>query len=231
MRISHFCCMLALAHAGAHADDGVQVFLSEGELNYVGQLDEKANQALFALYDTLKVKPGTLAIRSRGGDVVHGMDLGEWVHARKLNVKVTEFCLSSCANYVFTAGARKIVTSNAVIGFHGGVSSTKFDIGGASKAVYESMSAAQKAAFEAELKRLQQPQLDRETAFFKTIGVGQELTTHGQQERFKHLVKDGWTFTEAGFRSFGVDRIDVVNPPWMPRLLSLRADIVTLPGK
>lgn len=32
-----------------------------------------------------------------------------------------DFCLSSCANYVFTAGERKIVSSNAMNGFHGGL--------------------------------------------------------------------------------------------------------------
>ena len=228
MRVLFLFCILALADGTVQAGDAVHVYLSEGELNYVGYLDEEANQRLFALYDGLKNKPATLAIRSRGGDVVPGMALGAWVHAHKLNVKVMEFCLSSCANYVFTAGARKIVSSNAMIGFHGGLSSKEFSIGGSQKAAYEAMTATGKAAFKAELKRGQQLQLDRESAFFKTIGVRQELTTYGQQERFANMVGDGWTFTQEGFRFFGVDHIEVINPPWMPRLFTLHADIVTL---
>lgn len=216
MRIPYLC-ILALAQGSVQADDSVQVYYSEGELNYIGYLDEDANRRLFDLYDGLKVKPTTLAIRSRGGDVVIGMALGEWIYAHKLAVKVTEFCLSSCANYVFTAGGRKIVSSNAMIGFHGGLSSVDFSIGGSKKAAYDAMSAAEKAAFMAGLKREQQPQLDRETAFFKTIGVRQALTTYGQQERYKDLDADGWTFTQEGFGFFGVNQIDIINPPWRPR--------------
>jgi hypothetical protein len=230
MRLPRFLLLfiVTLAYGLAQASDAVQVYLSEGELNYVGYLDEDANQRLFALYDELKDKPVTLAIRSRGGDVVTGMALGQWIQAHKLNVKVMEFCLSSCANYVFTAGATKIVSSNAMIGFHGGLSSQEFSIGGSRKTEYEAMSPPQKAAFQDHLRRERQPELDLETAFFKAIGVSQEITTYGQQARFKKTVGDGWTFTQEGFKAFGVDRIEVIKPPWKPRLLTLHADIVTL---
>lgn len=221
-------CIPAFLPAIACAGDTTQVYLSENELNYVGYLDDQANQRLFSLYDGLKDKPTTLAIRSRGGDVVHGMELGEWVHAHKLDVKVMEFCLSSCANYVFTAGARKIVSSNAMIGFHGGLSSQEMSIGGSMKAAYDAMTAMQQAAFQAKLRTERKPRLDRETAFFKTIGVRQDLTTYGQEARFADAGGDGWTFTQQGFDSFGVNRIEVINPPWKPRLLTLHADIVTL---
>jgi len=228
MQRLYLLCILGLVPAIAYAGDTTQVYLSEGELNYVGYLDEQANQRLFSLHDGLKDKPKTLAIRSRGGDVVHGMALGEWVHAHKLDVKVMEFCLSSCANYVFTAGAHKIVSSNAMIGFHGGLSSKEFSIGGSKKAEYDAMTATQQAAFHAKLRREQQSSLDRETAFFNKIGVRQDLTTYRQEARFAATVVDAWTFTQQGFGYFGVNHIEVINPPWKPRLLTLHADIVTL---
>jgi hypothetical protein len=216
IRQLHLLFILGFVPAIAYAGDSTQVYLSEGELNYVGYLDEQANQRLFSLYDSLQDKPGTLAIRSRGGDVVPGMELGEWLHAHKLDVKVMEFCLSSCANYVFTAGARKIVSSNAMIGFHGGASSKEVNIGGAKKEAYDAMTATKKAAFQAELRLARQPQLDRETVFFKTIGVRQNLTTYGEQARFAATVVDGWTFTQQGFGYFGVNHIEVINAPWKP---------------
>jgi ATP-dependent protease ClpP protease subunit len=228
MRVAYLVCVLSLIHATVCADEPIQVYLNEGELNYVGYLDEQANQRLFALYDGLKDKPTVLAVRSRGGDVVPGMELGSWVHAHKLDVKVMEFCLSSCANYVFTAGARKIVGSNAMIGFHGGLSSTGFIVGGSKKKEYETMTADQKAAFQAELRRDIRPLLDRETAFFKSIGVRQDITTYGQQARFAKIIGDGWTFTQDGFRHFSVDNIEVINPPWAPRLLTVHANFTTL---
>lgn len=228
MRLCVLLLVLSFVHGAVEANDNVQIYLSEGELNYVGYLDEEANQRLFALYDSLKDKPTILSIRSRGGDVSPGLVLGEWVHAHKLNVKVMEFCLSSCANYIFPAGVRKLVSSNAMIGFHGGLSSNDFTIGGSEKAAYDAMTAEEKLAFKMKLKQGWQPLLDRETAFFKTIGVRQEMTTYGQQERFAKTVKDGWTFNQDGFKSFGVDYIEVINAPWVPRLLSLHADIVNL---
>jgi hypothetical protein len=44
-----------------------------------------------------------------------------------------EFCMSSCANYVFTAAGRKIVGSAATIAFHGGLSSMSFTVGAATR--------------------------------------------------------------------------------------------------
>lgn len=230
MRYAAFFCLAALAcaHPAVHAADPVQVYLSENELTYVGHLDADANQRLFALYDSLKEKPKVLAIRSRGGDVVPGMELGSWVHSHKLDVKVMEFCLSSCANYVFTAGARRIVSNFAMVGFHGGLGSMRFEVGGEDKDKYAAMTQAQKDAYQAMLRKNVQPLLDRESTFFKAISVRQDITTWGQQPRFDNVVADSWTFTQAGFGRFGVDGIEVINPPWTPKLLTIRTKVVTL---
>lgn len=232
MRKAAFLSLLSLLLAGvAHAGESTQAYLSEGELQYVGYLDEDANTRLFALYDSLPIKPTVLSIRSRGGDVVHGMALGEWVHAHKLDVKVMEFCLSSCANYVFTAGGRKIVSNMAMIGYHGGLSSMHFDVGGADKAKYAAMTPVQQDAYQAGLRQGMQPMLDRETAFFKTIGVRQDITTWGHASGRVQYADDGWTYSQDGFRRFGVDRIEVINPPWASTLLTIKAKLVTLDGR
>lgn len=228
MRLALLFCIVVVAHDMAYAEDTAQVYVSEGELNYIGSLDKESNQGLFALYDSLNTKPTTLAIRSRGGDVVLGMELGEWVHAHRLNVKVMEFCLSSCANYVFSAGARKIVSSHAMVGFHGGLSSSRDPIDATGIKGYESLTDTQKADINAQLKQVFQLQAEREAAFFNRVGVRQDLTTYGQQERFANVVRDGWTFTQKCFGHFGVDNIEVINPPWSPRLLTLKTEIATL---
>jgi hypothetical protein len=231
MRTTALFHLVPLILAGAaHAGESTQAYLSEGELQYVGYLDEDANARLFALYDSLPVKPTVLSIRSRGGDVVQGMALGEWVHAHKLDVKVMEFCMSSCANYVFPAGARKIVSNMAMIGYHGGMSSMHFDVGTADKAKYAAMTPAQQAAYQANVRKEVQPLLDRETAFFKTIGVRQDITTWGHTSGRVQYADDGWTYSQSGFARFGVDRIEVINPPWAPTLLTIKARLVTLDG-
>jgi hypothetical protein len=218
MRFRMLSCLVTLVLAGnAAAADATRVFMEKGELHYIGYLDDDANRRLFALYDSLATKPSVLAITSRGGDVATGLDLGHWVHEKKLDIKVTQHCLSSCANYIFTAGARKVVGNSAVIGFHGGISSQSFDLAGETKTRYAAMTAQQQQAFWARLREDTRPLLERETGFFKRIGVRQEITTYGQAARFEKTVPDGWTFSEEGFRRFGVDRIEVLDGPWRPR--------------
>ena len=39
---------------------------------------------------------------------------------RRMQVVVTDFCLSSCANYLFVAGETKIVLGHMMVAWHGG---------------------------------------------------------------------------------------------------------------
>jgi len=211
-----FALAFAVLHAAPARAETTRVWIEKGELQYAGYLDDGANAQLFALYDSLRPKPTVLAITSKGGDVVTGLALGQWIHAHRLDLKVMEYCLSSCANYVFTAGADKIVSNVAVIGFHGGISSPRFDLTGERKARYDAMSKAQQEAFWTGFRNDMRPLLEREAGFFRLIGVRQDITTYGQADRFKHTVADGWTFGADGFKQFGVDRIRVIDGPWRP---------------
>ncbi|MEX5747671.1 hypothetical protein [Massilia sp. X63] len=206
--------------AGAATTDSgpTRVFIDSGELHYDGVLEQDANERLFALYDSLGEKPSRLVITSVGGDVEVGLDLGEWASAKGLDVRVPAYCLSSCANYVFTAGARKIVAHDAIVGFHGGLSSATFKIEGDMKPVYDAMTKEAQSAFLADVKKDFQPTLERETTFFKRIGVRQEITTYGQAARFKRTLEgaDVFTFSCEGFARFGVDRIEVTGGAWRP---------------
>lgn len=212
--------LFVASFAGAASADSapVRVFAENGELHYAGVLEQDANERLFALYARLDEKPARLVITSPGGDVMVGLDLGEWVHANGLDVRVPEYCLSSCANYVFTAGSRKIVASDAVVGFHGGMSSATFKIEGDMKPVYDAMTPEDQAAFLADIKRELGPMVERETGFYKRIGVNPQIATYGQQERFKPALEgaDVFTFSREGFARFGVDRIEVTGGAWRP---------------
>ena len=61
----------------------------------------------------------TLLIDSAGGEIVTGMEFGAWVFERRLDVVVDRACLSSCANYIFTAGKNKEIKPGAVVAWHG----------------------------------------------------------------------------------------------------------------
>jgi len=60
-----------------------------------------------------------LVITSGGGLVDAALDLAEAVHARHLDVEVPSTCLSSCANYVFPAGRRKLLARPGAVRWHG----------------------------------------------------------------------------------------------------------------
>jgi hypothetical protein len=212
---------LAFISATARADDGTQVYFDHHELNYIGDLHKEANQKLFALYDSLPEKPTTLLIRSGGGEIFTGMELAAWIRDRSLDVKVLEYCLSSCANYVFPAGKHKTVSNFALIGFHGGASSTVFQFDAKTQAMVDAMTPQKRDEFMADLKKEEAQNGAREAVFFKSIGVRQEMTTLGQQARYKSLMERVpetamWTYSLEDFARLGVGAITVINPPWKP---------------
>jgi hypothetical protein len=205
----------------ACAADATQVFHDHGELHYVGPLDEQANAKLFALYDSLTDKPDKLAIRSEGGSTTQGLALGQWVRDHKLDVKVLEYCLSSCANYVFPAGVHKIVSNFAIIGLHGGLSSTSFNYDDATKKMLAAMPAKKRQALIDEINASIRGDAVQEQVYFKTLGVRGDYVTLGQQERYQKRYRDdpkvmGWTYSLEDFGRLGIHDISVINPPWRP---------------
>lgn len=226
MRRPALCCFLPLllVHAGSRADDAVeptQVFIENGELNYIGALEEEANARLFALYEGLKQKPTTLSIRSTGGSTTPGLSLGQWVRDHKLDVKVMEYCLSSCANYVFPAGIHKVVSNFAVVGLHGGLSSVSFSFGASTKMWLDSLAPEKRKEALEKLDTFLKGNARKEQAYFKALGVRGDYVTLGQEERYQRLYRDdpktvGWTYTLEDFGRLGVHDISVINPPWRP---------------
>lgn len=237
MRLLIVSFLLAIAiGTPSHAEtpEETQIYVSYGELNYVGPLTEDANRKLFTLYESLSLKPTTLSIRSNGGDVNLGLALGTWVHTHHLDVKVLEFCLSSCANYVFPAGAHKTVSNFAVIGFHGGLSSVQFSMGEATKTMLANMTLEKRTQMLEGLKTFLAQRNSEEAAYFTNIGVQQKLTTLGQQERYQALIKRvpgtvGWTYSKKDFNRLGVTSIDVINPPWKPADTAILGHFAVLP--
>jgi hypothetical protein len=224
MRLCAVLVALALSGAPVRAAEGTHVFISNGELTYFGPITAEANRKLAVLHGGDGGKATVLAIRSGGGETGAGMELGAWIRMRKLDVKVMEVCLSSCANYVFTAGRNKIVSNFAVVGFHGGLGSTVV-LDPAQQKILDGMAPAEREAALAPVKQDQARQLLEETAFFRDLGVRQDITLLGNAEPYlsRHAKDEkmwGWTYSVEDFARLGVDRITVINGPWQPRLIS-----------
>ncbi len=194
-------------------------------LIYRGYLSSEGNQRLKRLYETLSPAPQNLLIESRGGEINLGMDLGEWVLEKRLNVIVDKYCLSSCANYIFTAGAAKTLHSQAVLGFHGGAyqnsinALTDEELTG----FFPNLSPAERLAKKQEIIEQSQAYLlqaqAREKRFFAHIGVDPRLLTWGQESLFQKnqdFKADFWDYSIPAFEKLGVKSIRILNPPWNP---------------
>jgi len=91
--------------------------LSEESAYYSGPISKEQNRQFFESVKNKAIK--RLVITSGGGEVRAGIALGLWVFEQKLDIEIPEFCLSSCANYVFTAAQRKFIDKGAIVAWHG----------------------------------------------------------------------------------------------------------------
>ncbi len=136
-----------------------------------------------------------LVVSSSGGEVNAGMTLGEWVFERQVEVAVEGMCMSSCANYVFTAGRSRTIGSGSIVAWHGNVD---LDM---EKAAQEIRAAIMESAslmpeekissmdfellveqgIQRTIKYLERSQ-ERQTRFFDMIGVDEYLCSVGNEE-------------------------------------------------
>lgn len=90
-----------------------------GIIFYRGEISLTAFEVLKKVYFQAKTPIHTIHIESLGGDGLAGILIGDFIKNQNLNVKVTSFCASSCANYIFTSGKQKQLGKDALIIFHG----------------------------------------------------------------------------------------------------------------
>ena len=211
-----YCCSAQTVSAAT------QVRLDGNQIIYRGGLTAEANAKVFALYEKASTKPTLLSIRSPGGPIDVGLDLGEWTHQQGLDVRVDEFCFSSCANYIFTAGVRKILGKNAIIGFHGGASSESFNMA-QMNATLAKIPAEQREKVreevEQQLKAYIVANKKREANFYQAIAVAQKITTLGQQGVYHIYQKTGfkgWYYSLDDMEKLGLKNIHVVGGDWNP---------------
>lgn len=93
------------------------VSFKDGVLMYDGELRADSVARIQAVLGERRVS--LLRIRSGGGEVDVSIAIARWVYANDIDVEVDGPCFSSCANYIFPAGRRKIISGNGVVGWHG----------------------------------------------------------------------------------------------------------------
>jgi len=161
-------------------------------LMYCGELTDRGLDALRAAD---KSSARTLLIMSSGGDVRVGMDFGEWVYSRKLDVVVDTACVSSCANYIFPAARRKILLPGAVVVWHGSAHQGARDIEQDTEHSAEERNKARNIVY---------PLRDREAAFFTQIGVSECITRFGIVQAD---IPGPFTMSAQDMRRFGITNV------------------------
>lgn len=187
---------------------------ARGRLQYAGMITPSANAVVMESFDRAEVKPQTLLITSPGGGIVAGMDLGEWILDNQLDVEIGGLCFSSCANYVFVAGATKILRSYSLLGWHGSAFQEEWDTRADPEHPEYSPAFAETRA--------------RESRFYDRIGVDNVITLYYfdhdvsvfSWRGFRHTVLSrrgpisGWYYSLEDLERMGVRNVVLADGEW-----------------
>jgi len=189
---------------------GITVERKGDTVIYRGSL---TNDGFKALREASSGQPVTaLLIDSAGGEIVVGMDFGAWVFERELDVVVDRACLSSCANYVFTAARNKVIQPGAVVAWHGSakqpglleqlhkVMEDNIDDKGLSR---RKKSREISRARRANIKYLTAA-IQKQNTFFYRVGVDEYITRIGND---KYGVRGFFYLSVEDMATFGIDNV------------------------
>ncbi|HAY21355.1 MAG TPA: hypothetical protein DCY27_04155 [Desulfobacterales bacterium] len=184
-------------------------------ITYEGNLSEKNIDLFLEMAKGRKIE--TLVINSGGGDITAGMELGSWVFKGNIDVVVEGICMSSCANYVFTAGHHKTITNGSIVGWHGNALQ---ESGKSDNDVREAVTRSFNSLSEEERKKLNLEELvgksieqmrgylvatkKRQADFFTKIGVDEYVCRVGNE---KYGAVDFFILSVEDMGRFGIGNV------------------------
>ena len=148
-----------------------------------------------------------LILNSGGGETLAALKIANKLMSQIDIVIVDGICGSSCANYLFTIGKKKIIKSNSLVGYHGNVTAmmSKWEIL-ENDLIKQGISREQIL----EIKSYMDMQVNLEREFFLTLGISQELFDRSYQEdkgmgdmRSYSLLAP----TQESFLLYGIDNV------------------------
>lgn len=195
----------------------------------------------------------TIQVRSSGGETSLSIEMGEWIHARGLDVVVDDYCFSSCANYIFTAGRNKVIREDSIVAWHGSNLTSEYMANDQGITLDEQLKQQFDASMENAPIKVESPAhyrallnqrkryslkiMDEERRFLEKTGVNPELLSYGflsehhdamhtADNRHYHL----WTFLIEDMEMFGVSNVSYEGDHEYPSNLTLERypDIVVI---
>ncbi|MCP4779743.1 MAG: hypothetical protein GY877_03080 [Hyphomicrobium sp.] len=226
-------CSLNAEEVSISSDTPAKVRIENNTIFYRGDVSQASWKAFkYAIANGAITDVRKIVINSGGGDTQYGRKLGSWVFEQNLIVEVEGGCFSSCANYVFPAGRKKVIRQGAFVGWHG--SEAQWRIMGEDP-ISKSMEAKMKERLRSqnvlsrpelagteELKKLVEhgwrlsidglkKSLDDEDRFFEKLGLENTFTIYGDlpehRKNFENSGKKGWTFSLEDMEQFGITNV------------------------
>ncbi|MDB5857347.1 MAG: hypothetical protein JWQ76_1036 [Ramlibacter sp.] len=192
------CLPLLLLAAGCAAQPapGASVQRVDDALVFDGRIDAAAATRFLQLLAEPGVK--RVVITSRGGLVGPALDMADAVHAGGLAVEVPTACLSSCANYVFPAGSRKLLGRPDAVGWHGNMAHVLY------------LQQSGQASWPPEPMAQARALARREAEFYRGIGVDGFVAWFGKLAPYG--VEDFYFLSAADMARFGIGDVTVKGP-------------------
>lgn len=195
-----FLSIASIICTNAHA----QVKHNDSEAFYSGPISHEKNQIFFSQIAERDIS--RLVIKSSGGEVEAGIELGRWVFQNKIIVIISGYCFSSCANYVFTAGSRKIIQPGSLVAWHGNYHHLlatglwRDDVNSRMMRTNENLQVATDIISKQVIKLVK-----LEKDFFKLIGVNQYICWVGKMSPYN--AKNYYSMSASDMSYFGVTNV------------------------
>jgi hypothetical protein len=196
-------------------DESTKTLYFDGLLNSVNSLKAQ---------EVLQNNPVQwLSIKSKGGEVKPAISLARQIFKKRINVRVDDYCISSCANYIFTAGNLKLLRQDAVLGLHGGPGHIDdIDLSQIREAVKSLPKAEQEARLNAakdELEKYRLEALDLQVQFYKEVGINQQYPDFGRASTQKLDNEQwwGWYYSPQMMQSMGINNVFIISNDWQPK--------------
>lgn len=148
-------------------------------------------------------------ITSPGGDIDAGIKIGYLMHENKIDIEVIDRCVSSCANYLFTAAVRKKIHDGAVVVWHGNTEQKdwrEFDLCGRTVSSFDGLPMPEDEIAELSTFSSQkewEERREQEKTFYELVGVDNYLSRVGQEP----FYLGDFTMTVMDMNKFGLTNI------------------------
>lgn len=171
---------------------------------YVSEISKENNATFFSSIKNRMIKK--LRVNSSGGDVEAAIKLARWIYNNKVDIEVIEYCLSSCANYLFTAAFHKTILPGAIVAWHGNYHHLK-QTGLWRDDIQTRMKRTGESRVQARTHVLQQVNhlVKLEQSFFKEIGIDEKICWIGKIPPYN--VKNYYFLSVSDMHRFGVRNV------------------------